>query len=135
MTSETLLIVLGAVLSLLFSYIPGLATWYQPLDETKKRLIMLGLLAVITGAVFGLSCTPYFTWVECSEKGAIGLLTAFIFAAMANQAASSLSPKIGLRTPLSKNVEVTSAQGVTETVGVKELGTVADQPSEESPVG
>jgi hypothetical protein len=136
MTSQTLLIILGAVLSLLFSYIPGLATWYQPLDETKKRLIMLGLLAVITGAVFGLSCTPYFAWVECSEKGAMGLFTAFIFAAMANQATSSLSPKVGLRAPLSKDMIVTSSQGVTETVGVKETGVVStSKPDDEAPVG
>jgi len=123
MTSETLLIILGAVLSLLFSYIPGLASWYQPLDETKKRLIMLGLLAVITVTIFGLSCTKYFEWVECSEQGAMGLLTSFIFAAMANQATNSLSPKVGLKSPLSKNVIVTSPSGYTELLAVKELGT------------
>ena len=126
MSSETLLIVLGAVISLLFSYVPGLASWYQPLDETKKRLIMLGLLAVIAGAVFGISCWGIFSWVKCTQEGLLGLVTAFVFAAMANQATSSLSPKVGLRAPLSKNVEITGQSGMVETVGVRELGTTAE---------
>src|SRR4030043_1887772 len=102
MTSETLLIILGAVLSLLFSYVPGLANWFNPLDENKKRLIMLGMLVVITASVFGLSCAGVINAVTCDKPGAMGLLTAFLFALMANQGTNALSPKIGLKAPLSK---------------------------------
>jgi hypothetical protein len=122
MTYQTLIIILGVVLSLLFSYIPGLATWFAPLDETKKRLFMLVILAVVTGSIFGLSCAGIITTVTCDKPGAVGLVTAFIFAVMANQSTNSISPKIGLKSPLAKNVVVTTEAG-TANVVVTELGT------------
>jgi undecaprenyl pyrophosphate phosphatase UppP len=125
MSYETLLIILGAVLSLLFSYVPGLASWFNPLDDTKKRLIMLVLLAVITGAVFGLSCAGIISAVTCDKPGAIGLITAFLFALMANQGTNALSPKIGLKTPIAKDVILTTSAGKTSVVGITELGTAA----------
>ena len=41
MTSEQLAIAAGILLSLAFNYIPGLNDWYQALEGTYKRLIML----------------------------------------------------------------------------------------------
>ena len=128
MTSETLLIILGAVLSLVLSYVPGFANWFNPLEDTKKRLIMLGALVVITGAIFGLSCAGWSNSVTCDKPGAIGLITAFLFALMANQSTFAISPKIGLNTPIAKNVIITSQSGVTETIGMTQLGTVKDVP-------
>jgi protein-S-isoprenylcysteine O-methyltransferase Ste14 len=96
MTSEQLIVILGAVLALLFAYVPGFATWFEPLDPTKKRLLMLGMLVVITGAVFGLSCAKIFTAITCDQKGAVALVTALIYAVIANQGTYSILPKAGL---------------------------------------
>lgn len=86
----------GAVLSLAFSYIPGLKDWYDPLDANKKRGIMALALLAVTGAVFGLSCA---TWVDlgwnitCDVNGVFGLLKVFVGALLANQAVYMLSPR------------------------------------------
>ncbi len=133
MTSQALLVILGAVLSLLLSYVPGLATWFNPLPDDKKRFIMLGLLAVITGAIFGLSCAKVITAVTCDRPGAIGLLTAFLFALMANQATFSISPKVGLNSPIAKNVVLTTEAGDTSVVAMTQLGTVPPAEISEQP--
>jgi hypothetical protein len=96
MSSEQLLVILGAASALLFAYVPGFASWFGPLEATIKRLIMLGLLVVITGAVFGLSCAGISSAVVCSQQGAVSLVTAFISAVIANQATFAILPKEGL---------------------------------------
>lgn len=93
-TPEWLALVAGAVLSLSFSYIPGLADWYAKLDGTRKRLIMAGLLLVVTGGAFGLGCAGILGGVDCSQNGAVSAVYAFILALVANQATYSISPQI-----------------------------------------
>jgi len=44
MTPELLSSTAAIFLSLLFSYIPGFSSWYDPLSPTLKRLVMLALL-------------------------------------------------------------------------------------------
>jgi hypothetical protein len=97
MSSTDLASYSAIVLSLLFSYIPKLNTWFDGLDAQYKRLIMLGLCAVVAGAAFGLSCAG---WggevglsVTCDKAGALGLLKAFVGAIVANQAAYMLTPR------------------------------------------
>ncbi len=96
MTSEILAGIAGVLLSLAFSYIPGLSKWYGELTEEYKRLVMLGLLAVVAVAAFGLACAglgaDFGVTVTCDQAGAIGLIKAFAVAAIANQAAFKLSP-------------------------------------------
>lgn len=79
----------GVVLSLVFSYIPGLKDWYDALTPTPKRGVMLlALLAVALGALA----------YQCRGDGACyGLnfetvLRAFVMAAIANQATAALTP-------------------------------------------
>jgi hypothetical protein len=91
MTPELLSSLAGIVLSLAFSYIPGLNTWYDPKPPTTKRLIMLAALAVVTAGVFGLSCSGIFDSVTCDKNGAITLVTSFVLAMVANQSAYQLS--------------------------------------------
>jgi hypothetical protein len=94
MTNEqTLAAVAGVVLSLLFSYVPGLRDWFDALAGDYKRLIMLVLLGAVALATFGLSCAGVIADVACTQQGALGLLNLFIAAAIANQAAYSFSPK------------------------------------------
>jgi hypothetical protein len=94
MSAEFLASIAGILLSLAFSYIGGSESWYNALEATKKRLIMLGALLVVAGAVFGLSCAKLVdVGITCDQAGAMGLLSAFIAATIANQAAYALSPK------------------------------------------
>jgi uncharacterized protein YacL len=93
MNADQLSAVAGIVLSLAFSYLPGVSDWFARLDSTVKRLIMAALLAVVAGAVYGLSCADVLTTITCNKPGALGLLNALIAALIANQATFTLSPK------------------------------------------
>jgi hypothetical protein len=99
MKAELLAAIAGILLSLLFSYVPKFADWYNPLDGTKKRLVMLGLLVLAAGGTFGLSCDKIVQGVTCDMPGAIQLVSAFIFALIANQSTNSISPEVGLKKP------------------------------------
>ena len=78
MTADELSAVAGVVLSLLFSYIPGVADLYERLDGVQNRLVMGALLVVVAGAAFGLSCGGVIDAVVCDKAGALGLVTALI---------------------------------------------------------
>lgn len=100
MSAEQLAAIAGIILSLLFSYIPGLSDWYDHLDSTQKRLAMAALLLGVSGGIFGLSCGNVITAVVCDKSGALGLIQAFIAALIANQATYQISPrKLIIATP------------------------------------
>lgn len=84
----------GALLSLLFEYVPGLSGWYDTKPETTKRLVMLGAIVVVAAGVYGLSCfnTPW-VYVECSTSGLFELLGAVLFAIVGNQATHRIAKK------------------------------------------
>jgi len=92
MTAETLSSVSGVVLSLVFSYVPGLSGWYEKLNGVSKRLVMLVALLAVSGSVFGLSCSGWWDFVTCDQSGLTGLIEAFVLALVANQAAYLISP-------------------------------------------
>lgn len=89
MSAEMLSAVAGAVLSLLFSYVPGLNVWYASLESIYKRLIMAAMLLLVAASVFGLSCTSWAAeWgieVTCDQPGLQVAMQAFLFALIANQ--------------------------------------------------
>jgi hypothetical protein len=93
MTAETLSAVAGVVLSLAFSYVPGLAPWFGQLEATYKRLVMAGSLAVVSIIVVALSCWNITPLVVCNQAGLVELVSAFLAALVANQAAYLISPK------------------------------------------
>ena len=94
MSADQLALIAGAVLSLAFSYIPGLSNWYGKLDAIAKRLVMLGLLVVTAGAVFGIACWGIVeTGVTCDQAGALGMVRALIAAMIANKATFLISPR------------------------------------------
>ena len=94
MTAEALSALAGLVLSLSFSYIPGLRTWFKTLTTEWKRASMALLLLALALIVFGLSCADVGTWLTCDKDGAIGAFTIFIAALMANQTAFLISPQL-----------------------------------------
>lgn len=97
MTAEELAGIAGMVLSLVFSYVPGLRQRYGALDGNRKRLVMLVALAVTALGVYGLACTglgPDFGLaVTCDRQGAVALVQAFVMALVANQATYALTPR------------------------------------------
>lgn len=93
MTAELLASVAGVVLSLAFSYVPGLRPWFDKLSSDYKRLVMLGALLVVAVGAFGLACIGQYAALTCDEAGAWTLVKAFLAAAVANQAAYALTPR------------------------------------------
>lgn len=100
MTSDLLSSVAGVVLSLLFSYLPGLSGWYGGLAGDKKRLIMLGMLALVAGGMYALDCggllvklAPDVAGMCSAADGWVQVVRAFVLAMIANQAAFAISPK------------------------------------------
>jgi hypothetical protein len=93
-SSELIVSIAGVVLSLLFSYIPGLRTWYAALITETKQLIMLGLLVLVTTAIFVLGCYGILsTGIACDKFGAIALIQMLIVGIVSNQAAYLISPQ------------------------------------------
>jgi len=97
MTQDILAGVAAVILSLLFSYAPGLNAWYAGLDETKKKLVMLGVLAVTAASIAGLSCAGLLTdlfglEVTCDRAGFVAIARALIAAVVASQATYLISP-------------------------------------------
>ena len=97
MNANDLSAIAGLLLSLAFSYIPGLSPWFDMLDGIRKRLIMLGLLAVVAIGTFGLACAGWGVSiglsVTCDQAGAIGLVRSFMVAMIANQAMFLITPR------------------------------------------
>lgn len=94
----------GSLLSLLFSYVPKLNDWFNAQDTTTKRLVMAGSLLVVSVVVFGSACATLnlpFT-VSCDKDGAVGLVTTFLSALVANQATFLISPKPTVESIVSK---------------------------------
>lgn len=88
MTDNSVASLAGVVLALLFGYAPGLRTWYEALEPTRKALAMLVLLAAAAGLLYGAACwTPFDAGgVTCDEPGVWLVVRLFLAAMVANQA-------------------------------------------------
>lgn len=98
MTPEILAAVAGVILSLAFSYIPNLRTWFAEKPKETQQLVMLGLLFLVAAASYGLACAGILSelfgvTLTCDKAGMLGLIRALIFAIMANQGVYQLTPK------------------------------------------
>lgn len=91
--------VAGALLSLLFAYVPGAKGWFEGLKGGQKRLVMLGCLVVTALALVGLACgglaADFGLKVTCDRPGIVAVIEAFVMAVMGNQATFLISPKGG----------------------------------------
>jgi hypothetical protein len=94
--SDVVLVIVGVVLSLIFRYAPKLADWYAKQESGPKGLIMLGAVAVVSLAYFGLSCTSFAEalkiTIPCTNEGAVALTLVFFKILIGNQAAFLLTP-------------------------------------------
>jgi hypothetical protein len=93
MTPEQLALLAGVILSLAFSYVPGLSTWFDGLAPDRKRLVMLAALFVVAAGSFVLSCAGYADYFACTTAGAYDAVGVFILAMIANQGTYLLTPK------------------------------------------
>lgn len=93
MDNNTLAGLAGVIISLAFSYVPGLKGLYDRLTGDYKRLAMLVVLVVVAAGLFGASCAGVSEKVTCDALGAKTLLSMLLAAAVANQTAYALTPK------------------------------------------
>ena len=94
MTTDQLSAAAGIVLSLAFSYAPGLRQWYAGLDPEYKALGMLAALAVTAILALAVSCAGLQQIVTCDQPGAWALVRAFVSASVANQTTYTLTKRI-----------------------------------------
>lgn len=110
MTPEILATIAGILLSLAFSYVPKLNTWYAAQLDEYKKLIMLGLIVLVAAGAYGLSCAGllgplYGVEIACDQAGVLQLVMAVVAAAIANQTTYKLTPQSrAVRTVKSKAV-------------------------------
>lgn len=92
-TPEVLSGLAGAILSLLFSYVPGLSDWFAKFDSKQKSGIMALAIVIVAGAAYGLSCAGVIAAIECSQQGLVKLAQVIFAALIANQSVYSISPQ------------------------------------------
>lgn len=97
MDAEWISFAAGVLLSIVFTITPKLNVMYAALSEDRKKLIMIGSLAVVALAIYGLACANLLQdltgWtVTCDKAGAIVVFKVFAAAATGNQITHRLLP-------------------------------------------
>lgn len=83
----------GFLLSLAFSYIPGLREKFGVLAPEIKSVAMTGLIILAALIIYGLGCAQLInTGMECTKASAWQMLVYVFYAAVANQTTFTLSP-------------------------------------------
>lgn len=92
LTPEMLIGFASVILSLLFDWLPGLKNWFDKFSDGQKRGLITGLLVIMTGAVFGLSCAGWLQtgWL-CNGSGIQDAVYLLILAVAINQGIHSLT--------------------------------------------
>lgn len=88
----------GALLSLLFAYVPKLKDWYEGKDSQTKQLVMLACLVVVAAGMASASCAGINLSVSlpvCDQGGLTALVEAFVLATLGNVATYASTKYIG----------------------------------------
>ena len=99
MTVEGLSVGAAVILSLAFSYVPGLNVKFAALRAEYKQLIMLGLLAAFSGCALGLACLDpegakvLGLTVICVKSDIYKFVSVLVQAIIANQGVFMISPQ------------------------------------------
>ena len=96
-SADSLALLVGLILSLVFSYVPGFADWYNAKNPDAKRAIMLVFIFLTTIVIFMLACFNVLTGVACTQQGFLALVQIFFAVLIANQTVDRISPKIGAK--------------------------------------
>lgn len=91
-------LIAGAVLSLAFTFFPGLSDWYATLEPKVKAQVMAFLLVIVSIGIVLVSCFGIVVTVPCTQEGIVGFalntVVAGILALAANQGVYSITKKI-----------------------------------------
>lgn len=92
MSSEALAAMVGAILSGVMAYTPGVKTKWAALPSDWKRLIMAGLMLAVAAGAYGLGCAG-FGPISCDRPGAEAMARVFAAALVANQTTYDVLPR------------------------------------------
>ena len=86
----------GAILSLIFSYVPSVRDRWATLTKEQQQLGMAGLILITTAALFGLGCVGFIgiSGFACSKGTAVQYGWMALYALAANQGVYKLSPQV-----------------------------------------
>ena len=94
LTPDVLAAIAGAIISLGFSYIPGLSVKFAALLPEVKRLIMAGIMILVSVAIFALGCNGLLvSGIACEQSGLVQLVTIILSAIVANQGTYAITPQ------------------------------------------
>jgi len=97
MSADSLSLIAGSLLSLIFSYVPGLNDKFNALSTEYKRGIMLGLVVVVALAIYFLTCSSLAIdlgmKVTCGKAGLVEMARMIVLVAIANQGAYGLTKR------------------------------------------
>lgn len=69
MTNETLSIIAAMVMSLIYSFFPGVKAWYAALDDASKFSVNVLTIVVMSSAIFLMSCVGITVKITCDAFG------------------------------------------------------------------
>lgn len=92
MSSEAISMVAGTLISLMFSYVPGVKDQFEELTSTGKRAWLCVFILVVGVSSFIFGCAGLSDVVSCDKSGASGLIRSVMLALIANQTAYIISP-------------------------------------------
>jgi hypothetical protein len=93
LTPDMLAMIAGVILTLAFSYIPGLNTAFAKWSPELKRITMLALLLLTSAVVYGLGCAGILNaGLTCDKQGLVQLIWMFILAVISNQSVYQITP-------------------------------------------
>lgn len=104
--AESLMALVGMVLSLAFAYMPFAKDWYEKLDARYKPLFMAGVLFVVSVAYVVITCRADWACMQANAGEALSVFFAALFANMATYATAVKQFKSPRATPI-----VTTAGG------------------------
>jgi len=97
MTTEVLIAIAGALLAVIFEYVPKAGSWWESLDKVLKRLVMAGMLLLAAGIVYGAACLGIlaaFNWnLTCDQAGLSQLIQLWVAAVGVNTLTYTVIPK------------------------------------------
>ena len=93
-TPEVIAVLGGAIISLAFSYVPGTESKWAQLTPQYKRLIMAGIMLIVTAVAFGLLCWGVIeSSIVCDRAGLFQVIYIYIMAIVANQSVYSITKR------------------------------------------
>ena len=94
LTSDWLILIASGVTTLVFSWFPGLNTWYAGLREPIKKVIMAGVILLIVAVALTLSCYSVIdSNLACTKEGITAAIGIYLMAIGVNQGLYKVTPQ------------------------------------------